>query len=81
MVHIISGLLLSNNYLLLEPFLAKNKIDNIARAVRRISIPELYQPKSTDQMASELIVDLKYSQSSDFRHCFRNISMQMPYQT
>jgi hypothetical protein len=31
---------------LLEPFLAKNKIAKIARAVRRISISELYQPIS-----------------------------------
>jgi hypothetical protein len=32
------------NYLLLEPFLAENKIAKIARAVSRISISELYQP-------------------------------------
>jgi hypothetical protein len=31
---------------LLEPFLAKNKIAKIASAVRSISIPELYQPKT-----------------------------------
>ena len=46
MAHIKGGLLLSKNYLLLEPFLAKNKIAKIARAVRRISISELYQPIS-----------------------------------
>jgi hypothetical protein len=43
MVHLSDGLLPSKNYLLLEPFLAKNKIAKIAKPVRRISILELYQ--------------------------------------
>jgi len=44
MAHLSVGLLASKDYLLLEPFLAKNKIAKIARPVRRISIAELYQP-------------------------------------
>ncbi len=38
MDHTKGGLLLSQNYLLLEPFLAKNKIAKIAKAVRIASI-------------------------------------------
>lgn len=46
MAHLNVGLSPSKNHLLLEPFLAKNKIAKIARAVRSISMPELYQPKT-----------------------------------
>jgi hypothetical protein len=46
MAHLSVGLLASKDYLLLEPFLAKNKIAKIARPVRRNSISELYQPKT-----------------------------------
>jgi len=86
---------------LLEPFLAKNKIAKIARAVRRISISELYQPISI--LYRRIIGYLptkarlagiepatyclevgrlsKSAQSPNSRHCLRNISRQMLYQT